>query len=205
VTASIRTPEDLLNVALRRIGYRTRVTNFFEGSAQADVALDIYGQTRDELLRKMCWGFAERNVAMTLLKQAPIGGYFPPLAWDPTANPPLPWFFEYAYPSDCLDVRAVKQAPLFVQNFDPQPVVFAIENDNNYAPPQRVVLCNVPNALLVYTGQIFDLSTWEQDALEAFAAVLGRRLAPVLVGLDAAKMAAADEMQSTEMATEEEG
>ena len=113
------------------------------------MALRIYSETRDEMLRAFDWGFAERNINMTLLKSAPAGGYFPPNVWNPVTNPPPPWAFEYGYPSDCLKVRSVKPVPMFVQNFDPQPNVFAVENDNALNPAQKVILCNVPSAMLV--------------------------------------------------------
>lgn len=201
---SITSPADAVNLALRRIGYKGRVGNLFEGSAAAKDALDIYAQTRDELLRKGDWGFAERNLNMALLKSAPVGGYIPPNVWTP-AFPPLPWRFEYAYPGDCLDVRAIKAEALFVIDFDPQPVTFTIANDNTFAPPQKVILCNVPNAILTYTGQVTDPTTWEADFVEAFSAALGRRLAPALVGMEAAKLIVSDEQASSSVAQSVQG
>jgi hypothetical protein len=202
--ASVSSPADVVNVALRRIGYKLRVGSLFEGSFAAKQALDIYAQTRDEILRRDDWQFAERNVALTLLKQAPAGGYIPPTTWT-TAYPPLPWFFEYAYPSDCLKVRTVKSVPLFLPNFDPQPRVWGLENDNSLVPPAKVILCNVPDAILVYTGQVTDPANWEPDFVEAVCAALGRRLAPVLVGMDALKLAAPDEASSMATAEMEQG
>ena len=125
--------------------------------------------------------------------------------WNPLVNPPLPWLFEYAYNSDVLKVRSVKPVPLFVLNFDPQPNVFAVENDNYFNPPQKVILCNVPNALLVYTGQITDPTTYEADFIDALASKLALRLAPVMANMDAAKMEASDAAQSTAVAEEREG
>lgn len=204
-TVAIQSPADLLNVALRRIGYKLRVASLFEGSLAAKQALDIYAQTRDELLRTNDWGFAERNVAMTLLKSAPVGGYVPPAVWNPAVNPPIGSLFEYGYPGDCLKVRAVKPPPLFVPNFDPQPNVFTITNDNYFTPAQKVILCNVPNAILVYTGQITDLTTWEADSISMFADELGKGLAPALVNMQAAQMIAAEGVQSKAVAEMNQG
>ena len=200
MAASILSPADLSNVSLRRIGYKLRVSNLFEGSHAAKVLLDLYSQTRDELMRSKDWGFAERNVSPGLLKSAPQNGYLPPNFWDPAIHPALPWVFSYTYPADCLKVRAVKASPIFVPNFDPQPNVFSVENDQTYAPPQKAILCNVPSMVLTYTGQITDPATWEADFAEAFAAALGRRLAPALVGLDAAKLELQDEAAETALA-----
>jgi hypothetical protein len=206
MTTSITSPADAVNLALTRFGYKgRRVGNLFDGSDAASTALDIYGQTRDAMQRDNDYGFCERNVTLTLLKQAPAGGYFPPTAWDGTQNPPPPWFYEYTYPADCLKVRAVKPVPLFVQNYDPRPVVFAVENDNYFTPGRKVILCDVPSAMLVYTGRVTDPTVWEPDFAEAFCDALGRRLAPTLANLDAAKFEAAIEGLQTKNAAETEG
>lgn len=202
--ASVTSPADVVNVALARIGFQGRIGSLYDGSRAAKQALDIYAQTRDEILRQNDWGFAERNISMTQLKAAPPGGYVPPAGWTP-AYPNPPWFFSYAYPADCLKVRSIKAAGIFVLNFDPQPITFAVENDNSYAPPQKVILCNVPNAILTYTGQITDPATWEADFVEAVCAALGRRLAPTLSTLDAAKMEVSDESAAKMTAEDERG
>lgn len=205
MVAIITSPEDAINLALGRIGKSDSIGSIFEGSMAARQALNIYSQTRDEMLRAVDYGFAERNVNLTLLKQAPATGYFPPNAWNGTVNPPPPWVFEYTYPDDCLKVRSIKPVPLFVMNFDPQPNVFAVENDNYFVPSRKVILCNVPGAMMVYTGQITDPTRWESDFIDAMAGKLALRLAPVLANMDAAKFEASDAAQSTATAEMREG
>jgi hypothetical protein len=205
MSAAVTSPEDIINLALTRIGYTPIIANLFEGTPAADAALNVYAQTRDEMLRAVDYGFAERNVNLTLLKQAPATGYFPPNQWDGATNPPPPWVFEYTYPADCLKVRSVKPVPLFVIDFDPQPNVFAVENDNYYTPSRKVILCNVENAQMVYTGQVTDPALWEDDFVEALAAALGRRIAPVLKDLNVAKFAAGDEAQAAATAERQQG
>lgn len=193
-TASIRYPGDAVNAALVRIGYKRRIADLFDGSAASKLALDIYGQTRDALLHDNDWDFSEQTVSATLLKQAPAGGYIPPNNWNPATNPINPsFFYEYAYPTDAIKMRAITYAPMFVLNFDPQPNIFTEASDNNYTPAQRVVLCNIPGAVFIYTARVTDLSIWEDDAIESLIAALGRRLAPALADLNAAKLAASDE------------
>ena len=201
----ITSPADIVNLAASRIGFGDRIGSIYEGSKLAKQAMDVYSQTRDEMLRAVDYGFAEQNVSLALLKQAPAGGYFPPNLWDGTVNPPPPWVYSYAYPDDCLKVRAIKPIPLFVMDFDPQPNVFTIENDQYFVPSRKVILCNVQSAMLVYTGQITDPTRWEVDFIEAFAAELARRLAPVLANMDVAKFAAADAAQATATADSREG
>ncbi len=206
MTTSITSPADAVNLALTRIGYKgRRVGNLFDGSEAASTALDIYGQTRDSMQRDNDYGFCERNLTLTLLKQATAGGYFPPNGWNGTTNPPPPWFFEYAYPDDCLKIRSIKPVPLFVQNFDPRPIVFTIENDRYYTPPRRVILCDVEDAMAVYTGRVTDPTSWDVSFAEAFCDALGRRLAPTLANMDASKFQAAIEGMQTKHAAETEG
>lgn len=200
----VTNPADLVNVALRRLGSKLNVGNLYDGSEAAQIALDIYGQTRDALLRQLDPGFAQRNVALTLLKTAPTGGYIPPITWT-TSYPPLPWFFEYAWPADCLKVRAVKPTPIFVPVIDPQPCIFDTPNDNALVPPARVIVCNVENALCVYTGQVTDLTTWDTTSVQAFIAAMERGLAPALKDMTAAQIAERDEMSSKIIAETEVG
>lgn len=202
--ASVTSPADVVNLALQRIGYKGRVGNLYDGSAAANDALDIYAQTRDELMRQDGWGFNQRTVALTLLKSAQFP-YVPPNDWNPFFHPPLPWHFEYAYPDDCLKVRALKFVPLFFPNFDPQPQLYSLANDNVLVPARKVILCNLPNAVLIYSGQVLDPATWESDFVEAFAAALGRRLAPALVSMEMAKLMVADEAASKQVAEMEQG
>lgn len=199
MTASIQTPADLTNLALRRIGYRLRVASLYDGSLAAKQVLDIYAQTRDALLRDVQydWGFAQRSLAMTLLKSAPAGGYVPPVAWDPATNPALPWLFEYAYPDDCIDVRSVNHTPIFIPDLDPVDYPYSIDNDNGYTPARRVILCNVPNAILVYVGQVTDPKTWPTDFVEALADAIAVRVKPTLMPPLNPQDVAAAELQKT--------
>lgn len=202
--ATITSPEDIVNLALARIGFKARIGSLYDGSAASKKSLDLYGQTRDELIREGEWEFAERIVTGALVKQAPAGGYVV-TPWNGAVHPDLPWLYSYAYPTDCIKVRSVRQTPMFIPNFDPQHNVFSLGNDTGGASPVRVILCNVQNALITYAGRVTDPTTWDSDFTEAFAAALGRRLAPVLVGLDAAKLEISDEQMEDQLAEREKG
>lgn len=194
--AVLTSPEDIVNAALVRIGWKKSIGSLFDGSDESSAALNIYGQTRDEQLRLFDWGFAERNAALSLLKLAPVGGYNPPLVWS-SAYPILPWVFEYAYPSDCLKVRALRTTSVFIPEFDPAPVVFRIANDNGYAPSKKVILCNIQNAICVYTGQVTDPSLWEASFTESLIAALADRLSPALANLQTKQASEQDEAIET--------
>lgn len=205
MAASLRNPADVVNAALVPIGYKNMVGHLYDGSEAAQLALAIYGQARDDLLKASDWDFCLRSLAMTQLKSAPPGGYFPPVQWDPNTNPPVPWLYEYEYPSDCLKVRAVKPTPLFLPNFAPSPNEFSIANDVNYTPARRVILCNIQNSLLTYSARITDPSTWAVDFTESLIDMLGEKLSAGLATLDAAKMKATEGMISQGNAEMEQG
>jgi hypothetical protein len=205
MTTSINSPAGVCNYALRKAGFKVRLGSLFDGSDHAKVCLDIYGQTRDRMLATGEWDFAQRTIAGVLLKQAPT---FPPsyitTAWTP-AYPALPWAYEYAYPSDAVQVRGVKRQPAFIPNYDPRFERFEITNDDGFSPPRKVILCNIPMAVIVYAGQITNPAEWNVAFLEAVADALADPLARVLTTLDNAKMAAMEEVQSKTTADMERG
>jgi len=181
MTLPLSSPEDIINYGLAKIGHPQRIGSVYDGSDASKKALDVYAQTRDQMLRDGDWDFATRNVAMTLLKSAP--SYLAPgTPWSST-YPPIPWKYEYQYPDDCLKVRAIKLQPLFPTqaNYQPQSINFSITNDNGYTPAKKVILCNVPQpSLLIYTAQVTDPTVWEASFTEALATQIAERLAPSL-------------------------
>lgn len=206
MTSSLSNPEDLVNAALVRIGYKRQIGSIWDGSEAAQLALAVYGQTRDSMLRLGDWDFAQRNVAATLLKSAPVGGYFPPAVWDPNTNPPLNWLYEYTYPDDCLKLRSLRPlSPLFIPNFDPTPIEFSIDNDNAFVPARRVILSNLSNAAIVYTGRVTDPTQWAVDFTEALVEGLSEALGPALANLDAGKLEGAESRADKGMAEMEQG
>lgn len=175
---SVASPEEVCNLALDRIKYPESIGDLYEGTRASRAALRAYAQTRDDVLRGFTWGFARRDVLLTLLKTAPVGGY----GLTPWTNafPMPPWIYEYAYPTDCLLLRTVRETPLLIPSFDPKPNLFNVANDNSLAPPAKVILTNVAGAIGVYTGQVTDMTTWEPSFVEAMVEALGRRLAQAL-------------------------
>lgn len=198
----VTTVADVVNLALGRIGYRLRVADLLDGSEASTVALDIYGQERDNLLREGNWGFAQRQVNGTVLKSAPTNYFDTP--WSPADNPPMPWQFSYEYPADCLEVRSVRPRPGFLVVVDPQPTLFNVVNDAGYSPPRKVVVANTADAVLIYTAQVTNPAYWHVGFVEALAARLADRmklrladprLASLLVQEDAAETGRAEATQ----------
>lgn len=202
MSAVITSPEDIVNIALRRIGYKIRVGSLMDGSMAASVALDLFGQTRDEMLRSGDYRFAQWTAPAVVQKTAPPNYFDTP--WT-TAFPQLPWKFQVEYPSDCLKVRAIKPLPGFL--FDPLPVenLFTEANDDTSTPPRKCILLNVENALIVYTRQVLEPATWDVDFVEALAATLSKKFIPQLANLQTANLAVRDEAVAVATAANTQG
>lgn len=158
--------EDILNSALRRVGYPTPIGQIMEGSRAARVALDFYAQTRDALFSEFDWSFARQAVSLgNPIKTAPVGGYGAN-PWNPATNPPPPWIFEYAYPDNCINVRSVRPVPILIPEPMPRVNIFAQAFDNLLG--QKVVLTNLANAQAVITARVTDPNEWQDnDFIEA--------------------------------------
>lgn len=196
--------EDICNLALRRIGYPTPIGFVFEGSVAARVAVEIYSQTRDDLLREDDWDFARQAVTLTLLKTAPVGGYvFTP--WT-SAYPPPPWTYEYEYPTDCLEMRTVRPLPVLLSEYDPSPNVFIVAHDATITPPGPAILTNLRAAQGVYTASVSDTSQWTTGYTNALIDALATRFQEALAPEDnAVKLRLAEQQQGAAMAATRRG
>lgn len=173
------TVEDLVNQALRRISFPTPIGYIYEGSKASRIAVDVFAQTRDNLLCAKDWDFARQGIVLTLLKVAPVGGYgLTP--WS-SIYPPVPWIYEYDYPATAMAVRSVRPTPILIPEYDPQPNVFVAANDT--ALGQKVLLTNLANATAVITAQITDINQWQDsEFVEAFVDALAVQFQQALAG-----------------------
>lgn len=154
--------ENLINQALDAIGFPKHIGNIYEGSPAARVALEVYGQARDETLQMGEWPFAMREIVLTTNGQ----------------TAPTPWSFEYTYPADCLRIMYISPGPLTggAQNNDPQPVLFRAFNDQRPGTPVRAILCSLATPVLFYVGRVTNPSTWEPEFTKALIANLGQKM-----------------------------
>jgi hypothetical protein len=93
-------PADIINRSLDYIGRSDLIIgDIEEGTEAAEPALRAYGPARKQLLRAAHWNFARRQAQLTLLA-------------DATGNTAgvgttvqAPWYYCYAFPTDCLKAR----------------------------------------------------------------------------------------------------
>ena len=182
---------NIINEALRAGGVMKRIQDIYEGSDAARVALELYGQARDELLDLKDWSFNRQTAPLTLLKgPPPAGGYSPATPWS-NLYPAPGWLYEYDYPSAAVDLRAVIQQPGAMPDLDPVPAAWRVDNDptpnivNGVAvgPEAKVIYCNVTNALGVYRSRVTDPTIFDPGFKAALIALLGKRFA-VAFGAD---------------------
>lgn len=177
---AVTSPEDAINQALRQIGYPKAIGSIYEGSPGARAGLEIYSQTRDELQRAFDWPFTSSGgapFALPLLKgPPPPGGYTPANPWT-SAFPAPGWLYEYLYPADCLELRAIIPPPAAMFVLDPKPATWRIVVDEALNPNQKVILSNVKGAMAVYCRRIADPTLWEPGFTQALIAALAKQLA----------------------------
>ncbi len=94
-------PTDIANQALDAAGVDFTLGDITEGTRPAQVILRAYGQCLRQLLRTAHWAFARKTAPLVLLADATAQ----------TANVgtlvPVPWIYEYAYPTDCVKARFI--------------------------------------------------------------------------------------------------
>lgn len=176
---------DVVNQGLRDAGLPLRIADIYEGSEAAKVALEIFTQSRDEILRLTDWSFSRKVMTLGLLKgPPPPGGYSPSTPWS-NLYPNPGFLYEYRYPGDCLDLRAVIAPPGLMPDLDPVPQLWRIDDDptpnivdgSATGPATKVILCNLNRAIGVYRAQITDPNEWDSGFIAALVASLGEKFA----------------------------
>jgi hypothetical protein len=199
--------EDLCNQALVEIGYPEIIASIHEGTPAAIAALEVYSQTRDELLDAHDWPFARRTLSLELLKgPPPAGGYNPLQPWSAAIYPMPGFLYEYLYPDDCLNLGAIIPPPGPMFDLAPTAAVWRVDNDNSYTPSKKVILTNVKSALGVYVASITDPGLWEPGFTKAYIEALKPKLALALQQpLDNEKEALTEAVRSEALADRRRG
>lgn len=183
-------PVDVANMALDNIGARYSITSLDppQPAPNAVLVARHYQPKMDALHRAAHWNFARKQAPLTLLKAAkgtpenPNGTTLP--------RPPVPWQYEYGYPSDCLLARNLIACPQNMAGSD-MPFLgggtfatplwpytpgykFVVGVDTDAEGNQiKVILTDLEFAQLVYTARIVNPDLWDSQFLLAASAFLG--------------------------------
>lgn len=179
----------IANMALGDAGSRVVIASLQEKSKEANTANIYYTATRDAVLQAARWNFARKQISLALLKDA---------TKTPPDAVPVPWLYEYAYPSDCIQGRYIM--PMFdalpgtipgspsASVYRGPPVKYVVSNEpDNTGADIRVILTNQTQAIFVYTKRVTDPNMFDEQFLEAFVASLAAKLIKPLTGKDPSK------------------
>jgi hypothetical protein len=197
------TDVDICNRALQQMGTQSTIVSLSELSAEAAACALRYNNLRQRLLRAALWGFAKASGTLTLLRAAPGTPELPSttaISWS-AAFPTPPWQYSYAYPLDCLRFLGVQFPTIYasgsagipispVQTYlqppaaDDEPKIpweQAVEPDA-FGNQQRVIHCDVSQALGVYTRDLLLPDQWDPAFQSAMVAALAAELSIPLSG-----------------------
>lgn len=195
MTAS-SSPVSLSNRALLSIGARAQISDFNEGSVEANAIRTLFIPTFEALARAARWGCLRKQATLSLLAAA----QGTPENQDGTTLPlpPEPWLYQYAYPADCLAMRyivpsfpnssstgttplttATVAAATWLPNGGQIPfaIAYAADPQNN---PIETILCNTTQAQAVYTVNQSNPIIWDSLFEAAFVGALAAYLVPAL-------------------------
>ncbi len=184
----------IVNRSLLSVGARAQVQSLQEVSTEAQAASVLFTPTFQQLARSAPWNCLRKQAVLSLLAAAqgtpenPTG--IPPL-------PPQPWLYQYALPSDSLQVRfliptfpnpQVGNVPpttasisadgtYFGNGQIPYEVAYATDVNNN---PIQVILTNLSQAQAVYTVDAPFPEIWDSLFQAAMVASLAAYFVPAL-------------------------
>lgn len=187
----------LANRSLLAIGNQSLIGNLNTPDDAAAVAVNtLWVPTYEQLARAAWWNTFRAQGVLSLLK-AQVGTPENPQG-NTLPEPPVPWLYEYALPSNCLHARYIVptlppgivgapalttgqiNAPLFTGGNRYQ-IPFQVAYDTDaMGNPLTVILTNQCQAQLVYTINNPNPSIWDSQFQAAFVATLAAFLVPAL-------------------------
>ena len=202
---------DIANRALAAMGSRSQIASLTESSPEAQAANLWIDSLRREILRMAPWNCAKNTNQLALVCAAPGTPENPTVGtiqWQ-KGQPPPPWSYEYAYPSDCI--RPLWIVPQFTTGFasgvpittavtggapsfwQGPPVRYAVGIDQinpatglvDTSPAgqdAKVILTNQEFAILTYLRNVTNPDVMDDAFVQAWVAALAGRITYQLSG-----------------------
>jgi hypothetical protein len=157
-------------MALSHIGSEARVSSISppDGSVEAGHCATFYHVARTEMLEPGNWAFTLKRVALAQV-----------------TNPSTAWAYAYAKPSNCLRALRILRPSISVTVFNQDQVDAHIDDRDTaqFDVEGEVILCNEPDAVLVYVQDVTDSTKFPGSFTSAFSYLLSSYLAgPILKG-----------------------
>lgn len=190
---------EICNRALQAIGARTTIASLTEDSTEANNCSLIYEKTRDQVEGMAFWNFTTKVATLSLIKSAPGTPSNPTASYTgwTSAYPEPPWLYEYAYPSDCLQMRmmismiytGVIGVPI-MSNTNPSspysdgPVAMfvASRDEDSNGNDIQCILTNQYQAIGKYTKRVTDPGMFSAQFENALVHALAAKLAIPITG-----------------------
>ncbi len=186
----------IANRSLLSIGARAQVQSLQEDSTEANAISTLFTPTFEQLARTANWNCLRNQAVLTLLAAAtgtpenPTGTTLP--------QPPFPYLYQYAVPSDSLQIRFLLPSFPNSQGANNIPLTTAsVTNNSLYSGPSQipfevayatdalnnpiqVIMTNQPQAQAVYTVNQSNPVIWDSLFQAAMVASLAAYLVPAL-------------------------
>lgn len=142
---------DVINAALRKIG-GTDITSLTDGTKNANIAADLYEETRDGLLRSHPWNFATRRASLAQI----------------STTPAFEFDFAHAVPADWLRTVSVHDNDAGLGS-----LYSRMENMSG----TRAILSNSDTVYMRYVAQVTDTNAMTADFRAVLETMLAREFA----------------------------
>lgn len=158
---SVNTPTDVWNLALTELGVRTVASIETASATSKEEKLGnlLYQPTLDVLLRAHPFGFAEKEVALSLV----------------TGATSIRFDLVYAHPADCLKITKLTQDGAGGESFP-----YRVRTDA--AKNSKEILSDAEDAYLIYTTNITNVTLFDPDFRDALVYLLASKSAIALKG-----------------------
>lgn len=165
----------VVNEAIQLIGNNqppvTGVAPTFDNSTAGIAASYLYQPSINAVGRQFGWDFNRNTKVLSLSGNVP----------------PVPWRYEYIYPSDGLQIRQLLR--FYEEDFNnPIPLDWSVANDVVGGSQVRVILAHEPNLLAVYSNMPGP-QAWDSIFREAVVRLLASTMAMAVAGKPDAAMA----------------
>lgn len=157
------------NMALSHVGTRHNIENVdTEQSTEAEAVRLWYDFSRQQALESHDWNFARKRVVATLHSST-----IPTTAGQPMAGV---WGFRYKYPNDAVVIRKIQHPN------SPPDDAFPFDVEVSPVGTEKTVLCNIENAVIVYTFDQTALNLYLPSFVLAFSLALAVNISFSLTG-----------------------
>lgn len=168
---------EIVNRAIQLIGDNqapvTGTEPNFDTSAAGVAAKYLYPGVVQTVAKRFGWDFA-RNVAALVI----------------AGTPPVNWAFQYAYPTNGIEVRQLMPAAITDPD-NPLPVSWTIANATIASVPTKVIWTNLASAVAVFTNNP-PVALWDAGFVEAVVRLLASEMAMAIPGKPATSQAQLD-------------